>query len=51
MRFDLVVDFITYVFVPAFVIAESGLVWKPTCGSAGRPSSSWSVRFISQTVA
>ena len=27
---DLVVDFITYVFVPAFVIAESGLVWKPT---------------------
>ena len=27
---DFVVDFITYVFVPAFVIAESDLVWKPS---------------------
>jgi phosphatidylcholine synthase len=26
---DFVVDFITYVFVPALVIAESDLVWKP----------------------
>jgi phosphatidylcholine synthase len=27
---DFVVDFITYVFVPAFVIAESDLVWQST---------------------
>jgi phosphatidylcholine synthase len=27
---DLVVDFITYVFVPAFALAESGLLWAPS---------------------
>src|SRR6266702_4571068 len=32
---DLVVDFVTYVFVPAFAIAASGLLWPPAAVPAG----------------